>query len=95
MSAEQELFALLKDARPKVAHPSKPAEKKQAPILVRAVRFAAQLPELGGAVELCPRRGFDPVHCSRCGAERRQEERTPRCWSVLPCACKGTREVGR
>lgn len=94
MSAAQELLGLLFDARPRTTRHSKPAEKyseKYSKPALKAVRFTVELPELGGAVELCPRMGFDPVYCARCGAAREQEQYTPRCWSVLPCKCRGPR----
>jgi hypothetical protein len=96
-STAQQLFELLKDARPKDGpRHSAPLVPRKPGVFVteaalKAIRFSVELPELGGAVELCPRFGFDPVHCSRCGAEREQKQYVARCWSVLPCACRGTR----
>lgn len=92
MSAAQELFEVLKDARPKHARPSQPvaAPRTIAPAL-KAVRFTVELPELGGAVELSPWVGFEPVLCKVCGAPRPTEQYQPRTVTVLPCnQCRGT-----
>jgi len=77
--AAQQLFEVLKDARPKNPRAQhKYPEKTSAPAgaavsckpALKAIRFNVQLPALGGAVELCLGRGFLPVHCKRCGLER-------------------------
>lgn len=86
MTAALTLFDVLKDARPAKAHHSKEPAKAQSPAL-KAIRFSVELPELGGAVELSPWVGFEPVLCIRCGAVRATEQLGPRHVSVLPCGC--------
>jgi len=105
VATAQQLFDVLKDARPKGGpRHSKPApnrgiSKLDIPAL-KAVRFTVELPELGGAVELSPRLGFSPVHCKHCGLERenRQESwvdkkknKLVHWWAPVPCSCGGAR----
>lgn len=85
MTAAQELFDILRDARPATPRHSKPAQVKQAPVQVRAVRFTVELPELGGAVELSPWVGFEPVYCRKCERVREVEQHGRRTFAVLPC----------
>jgi hypothetical protein len=99
MSAAQELFEVLKDARPKDGpRHSAPVTKRPIATALKAVRFTVELPELGGAVELSPNRGFSPIHCKHCGIER--ESRQDSCvyknklvhwWAPVPCNCGGLR----
>jgi hypothetical protein len=101
MSAAQELFEVLKDARPKDGpRHSAPVTKRPIATALKAVRFTVELPELGGAVELSPNRGFSPVHCKHCGVERenRREHWHDKknnthhvWWAPAPCNCRGTR----
>lgn len=101
MSAALELFELLKDAKPKDGprHSAPVTKRPNAPAL-KAVRFTVELPELGGAVELVPHRGFSPIHCKVCGVEREnvqeslRDEKTNkvvRWWQPRPCKCGGLR----
>ena len=83
-----ELFETLKDARPKHARLAQPAAAQRfitATPALRATRFSVDLPKLGGAVELVPGFGFEPVLCKRCGAPRPTEQYQPRTVTVLPC----------
>lgn len=97
MNTAQELFEHLRDARPATPRHSKPAQVKQAPVQVRAVRFTVELPELGGTVELSPWVGVEPVYCVRCGAAREQrrehlKNKPSKVWiHVAPCNCRGMR----
>lgn len=91
MTATQELFEHLRDARPATPRHSKPVEQKPVPQVVRAVRFTVELPELGGAVSLSPWVGFEPVLCRVCEAPRPTEKHGPRTVAVLPCNCRGMR----
>lgn len=99
MSAAQELLGLLFDAKPGPNYTAKaqpaPRTAPAQPLRnVRIQRFTVELPELGGAVELCPRMGFSPVHCKHCGIERENERITYKGKTWLqpqPCACMGTR----
>lgn len=95
MSAAQELFELLKDAKPKGGSRAQPigTPQKRGPVsaALKAVRFTVELPELGGAVELSPWLGFEPVYCVRCGAVRENKQYGRRTFGLLPCACRGTR----
>jgi hypothetical protein len=104
MSAAQELFELLKDAKPKGGNrvQSVGTPQKRGPVraALKAVRFTVQLPELGGAVELSPRLGFSPVHCKHCGLERENKRHSwfdeknnklHRWWAPAPCPCGGVR----
>lgn len=105
MSAAQELFDLLKDARPSGrrrdekggADPYKTSAPARVAIsckpALKAVRFTVELPEFGGAVELSPRRGFSPVHCKHCGLERKSEKtnKVVHWWRPMPCNCGGLR----
>lgn len=104
MSAAQQLFELLKDARPKGGSRAQPigTPQKRGPVsaALKAVRFSVELPELGGAVELCPGRGFSPVHCKHCGLERKNVQeswldentnKVVRWWRPRPCNCGGPR----
>lgn len=94
MSAAQELFELLKDAKPKAGpRPSQPVPKSQIArnSALKAVRFTVELPELGGAVELSPWLGFEPVYCVRCGALREHKQYARRTFGLLPCPCGGAR----
>jgi hypothetical protein len=100
-STAQQLFELLKDARPKDG-PRHSAPPAKAPIArnsaLKAVRFTVELPELGGALELSPNRGFSPVHCKHCRLERKSVQHScvyektnklVRWWAPVPCNCGG------
>jgi len=91
-STAQQLFDLLQDAKPKGGpRHSKPAPKPEIAKLrnsaLKAIRFSVQLPELGGAIEMSPHLGFEPVYCLRCGALRENKQYGRRTFGLLPCAC--------
>ncbi len=95
MSAAQELFELLKDAKPKggsrVQSIGTPQPSRPVRAALKAVRFTVELPELGGAIELSPHLGFEPTYCLRCGALRENKQYARRTFGLLPCPCGGVR----
>jgi hypothetical protein len=102
--AAQQLLELLKDAKPKggdrVQSVGTPQKRGPVTAALKAVRFTAELPELGGAIELSPRLGFSPVHCKHCGIEResrrehwhdKKNNKHHVWWAPAPCNCGGLR----
>lgn len=86
MTAAQELFDLLKDAKPSeqvvngravasLGSAAAPTGHRQATgrlFEAMPLRPFAELPELGGSASLVSTRGFDPVYCQRCAKPREQ-----------------------
>lgn len=96
MTAAQELFEVLKDAKPGPNYTPKetPAPKHavfRGPIYGEAMPDwpFAELRELGGSASVVSTLGFAPEYCATCAKPREQVQYQPRTWTVLPCwRCK-------